>query len=209
MILRSIFIFMALFFAFATPAQAQNAEFTGTSQVVDYAGLLNGSLVKQLEKQARNLEYISKRQVVILTVNSLEGRTAEDYADWIANEWNMNAETQGAVLLLVSKAEKAAYIKTIGSMDALNKPGVKDGITAAISAALRKGSAQSAITTGAGKMISALSGTANPRMPQKKSEWIQVALLVFIIFARMRYYRRRSLGGMVLDGLLGGSRRRW
>lgn len=215
MIFRSIFIFMALFLSFAPQAMAQDAGFTGTSQVVDYAGMLNSSTVSQLEKQARNIEYISKRQIVILTVKSFEGRTAEDYADWIMNEWNIgNTEgIKGAALLLVSQGDKVAYIKTTGQgMEMLEQRGVKDGITSVIASSLKKGNGQNAVMAGAGKMISTLTGQAMPKIPgtmKGKGDWIQVALLVFVIFMRMRYYRRRSLGGVVLDGLLGGSRRRW
>jgi uncharacterized protein len=204
---------MAGWLAFAPPALAQSADFTGTSQVVDYAGMLSSSTARQLEKQARNIEYISKRQIVILTVKSLEGRTAENYADWIANEWNLGAETKGAALLLVSQGDKVAHIKTVGEgMEMLEKPGVKDGITNVIAAALKKGNGQSAVMAGAGKMISTLTGQAMPKisgLPKKTGDWVQIGLLVFVIFLRMRYYRRRSLGGMVVDGLLGGARRRW
>lgn len=213
MIFRSIFIFMTIWLAFAPPALAQGKDFTGTSQVVDYAGILSSGIVKQLEKQARNIEYVSNRQVVVLVVKSLEGRTAENYADWIASEWNMNSSTKGAALLLVSTGDKVAHIKTVGDgMEMLERPGVKDGITNVIAAALKKGNGQNAVLAGAGKMITTLTGQAMPKigsMPQKKGDWIQIGLLVFVIFMRMRYYRRRSLGGAVVDGLLGGSRRRW
>lgn len=214
--LNALLAAVALCLMLAAPHDGAAAEsdkrgFTPLSQVADYGGLLNSGTTSQLLKQLQNLEYITKRQIVILIVPSLEGRGAQNYSDWIIHSWGIGQQAPGGALLLVAKAEKTAWLETVGTgMEFLNKPGVRDGIISSISAGLKKGNGQAAITSAAGTMLSGLTGQGLPAMAAKHREWLQFAGIALVIVLRFMFFpRRRGIGGMIFDGLLGGSRRRW
>ena len=84
-------------------------------QLVDDAGLLDSSEEEELESE---LDEISERQqfdVVVVTVNSLEGKTPQDYADdfYDYNGYGYGSDHDG-VLLLVSMEDRDWYMSTTG-----------------------------------------------------------------------------------------------
>ena len=84
-------------------------------RLVDDADLLDSSEEEELESE---LDEISERQqfdVVVVTVNSLEGKTSQDYADdfYDYNGYSYGSDHDG-VLLLVSMEDRDWYISTTG-----------------------------------------------------------------------------------------------
>lgn len=84
-------------------------------RLVDDADLLDSSEEEELESE---LDEISERQqfdVVVVTVNSLEGKTSQDYADdfYDYNGYGYGSDHDG-VLLLVSMEDRDWYISTTG-----------------------------------------------------------------------------------------------
>lgn len=84
-------------------------------RLVDDADLLDSSEEEELESE---LDEISERQqfdVVVVTVNSLEGKTPQDYADdfYDYNGYGYGSNHDGA-LLLVSMEDRDWYISTTG-----------------------------------------------------------------------------------------------
>lgn len=84
-------------------------------RLVDDADLLDTSEEEELEAE---LDEISERQefdVVVVTVNSLEGKTPQDYADdfYDYNGYGYGSDHDG-VLLLVSMEDRDWYISTTG-----------------------------------------------------------------------------------------------
>ena len=84
-------------------------------RLVDDADLLDSSEEEELESE---LDEISERQqfdMVVVTVNSLEGKTPQDYADdfYDYNGYGYGGDHDG-VLLLVSMEDRDWYISTTG-----------------------------------------------------------------------------------------------
>ena len=84
-------------------------------RLVDDADLLDTSEEEELENE---LDEISERQqfdVVVVTVNSLEGKTPQDYADdfYDYNGYGYGSDHDG-VLLLVSMEDRDWYMSTTG-----------------------------------------------------------------------------------------------
>lgn len=184
--------------------------FAQSSKAVDYAGLLSATSVAQLQRQVDSIEATSGRQVVILVVPSLGGRAPNEYATWIINTWSIGQNSHGGALLLVARDEKTAYIETTGQeMEFLSRGGLKESIASGVTQSLRKGRAQQGIVNGADSMIAALAGKAPRQAHGGALDLPHIAVIAFVIIMRMMFYRRRSVGGMVLGGMLGGSRRRW
>ena len=96
----------------ATPAAAQTfPKLTG--RVVDQAGLLTPAQTVDLTSKLESLETRTGRQFVIATVNSLEGRTIEDYGYRLGREWGIGQEEKDdGVVLLVAPNEKKVRIET-------------------------------------------------------------------------------------------------
>lgn len=82
---------------------------------VDEAGLLTGSEGSELLEQLNEISERQQVDVVVVTVNSLEGETAMDYADdfYDANGYGFGNERDG-ILFLISMEERDWYISTSG-----------------------------------------------------------------------------------------------
>src|SRR5687768_2722118 len=92
--------------ALAAPAAAQTfPQLTG--RVVDQANLLRPEQELDLASKSEALEAQTGRQFVVATVNSLEGRTIEDYGYRLGRYWKIGDEKRDdGVLLLVAPNEK-------------------------------------------------------------------------------------------------------
>ena len=96
----------------ATPAAAQTfPKLTG--RVVDQAGLLAPAQIVDLSTKSDALEAATGRQFVVATVNSLEGRTIEDYGYRLGRAWAIgDKQKDDGVILLIAPNEKKVRIET-------------------------------------------------------------------------------------------------
>jgi uncharacterized protein len=96
----------------AAPAYAQTfPKLTG--RVVDQAGLLTPAQVVDLTSKSDALEQRTGRQFVVATVNSLEGRTIEDYGYRLGRAWGIgNEQKDDGVILLIAPKERKVRIET-------------------------------------------------------------------------------------------------
>ena len=100
---------MSVFLGFSVSSAA------GKKSVIDDAGLIKASDEKELDKKIKNIQK-DKFDVVILTVKSLDGKSAQDYADDYCdnNDYGLDNEKSG-VLFLVSKGDRKYHISTKGA----------------------------------------------------------------------------------------------
>ena len=84
-----------------------------TTAIHDDAGLLNTEEVRSLEGKAKQLKELYDVQAVILTVNSLNGFRAQDYAD---NYYDQAGYDDSGVLFLLAMSEREWYISTSGTV---------------------------------------------------------------------------------------------
>lgn len=100
---------MSVFLGFSVSSAA------GKKSVIDDAGLIKASDEKELDKKIKNIQK-DKFDVVILTVKSLDGKSAQDYADdyYDNNDYGLDNEKSG-VLFLVSKGDRKYHISTKGA----------------------------------------------------------------------------------------------
>ncbi|WP_425505310.1 TPM domain-containing protein [Sphingomonas piscis] len=97
----------------AAPASAQTFPERGTSPVVDQADLLRPEQELDLKSKSEALFAQTGRQFVVATVNSLEGRTIEDYGYRLGRYWKLGDEKRDdGVILLVAPNEKKVRIET-------------------------------------------------------------------------------------------------
>ena len=100
---------MSVFLGFSVSSAA------GKKRVIDDAELIKASDEKELDKKIKNIQK-DKFDVVILTVKSLDGKSAQDYADdyYDNNDYGLDNEKSG-VLFLVSKGDRKYHISTKGA----------------------------------------------------------------------------------------------
>ncbi|MCL2339804.1 MAG: TPM domain-containing protein, partial [Actinomycetia bacterium] len=94
---------------------APSTSSTTRPYIVDGANLLSASEAQSLNQYLANLSDAQQCDIVVVTVNSLGGQTAQNYAD---NYFDNNGYGRGSdrtgILLLVSMAERDWWISTTG-----------------------------------------------------------------------------------------------
>jgi uncharacterized protein len=206
--------------AFASPAAAQNFP-PLTGRVVDQAGLLRPEQVFDLESKSEALEAATKRQFVVATVKSLEGRTIEEYGYQLGRKWKIGDEKRDdGVILLVAPNEKKVRIETgygarVFLTDAVSGLIVQNTILPKF----RQGDLPGGIMAGADQIIEQMKlspeqAKANAAAAEKQRSarpspgifaFLPVIIIVIVFFsiiaslsrrARGRRYRRRRGGGV-------------
>ena len=86
---------------------------TSVSYVSDYAGLLETEELASLEEKAAHLAGKYEIAPVILTVDSLDGVSAQNYAD---DYYDHSGYPEDGVLFLLAMAEREWYISTSGTV---------------------------------------------------------------------------------------------
>jgi uncharacterized protein len=107
--IRTLFLAVALLFA--APALAQDYPAL-TGRVVDNADLLDPGQEAALTARLEALERASTRQLVIVTLPDLGGRSIEDYGVGLGRAWGIGkSEANNGVLLIVAVAERKMRIE--------------------------------------------------------------------------------------------------
>lgn len=106
--ITSLLTVLAMLFCLAVSANAQEISF-----VADHAGLLSSDEIAALEETAAALTEEYGIHAVILTVDSLEGQRAQDYADHF---YDQNGYRDDGILFLLAMAEREWYISTCGNV---------------------------------------------------------------------------------------------
>jgi uncharacterized protein len=121
-----------LWFAVAAVAQTFPAL---TGRIVDQANVISADARRTIEPKLVDLETKSGIQLVVATVNSLEGQEIEPYANALFRKWQLGEKTKNnGVLLLVAPNERRVRIEVgyglEGTLtDALSKVIIVNAIT--------------------------------------------------------------------------------
>jgi uncharacterized protein len=90
-------------FALAAPAQSVDSLAKPTDYISDYAQVLSPEAVAQLDSICEQLDHSkANAQIAIVTVHSLNGDDAADYANQLEDKWKMGRKDsdRGALVLL-------------------------------------------------------------------------------------------------------------
>lgn len=83
-----------------------------SSCINDYAGFLKSSEKVELENYLRSINETTKVQIALLTINSLEGDSIEDYSIKVAQMWKLgDAKENSGAILIISKEDKKIRIE--------------------------------------------------------------------------------------------------
>lgn len=95
---------------------------TGSIYVQDYAGVLSGETKAKINRLGAKIAGQTKAQVVVVTINSLNGDSIQDYSLAMLRQWKIGDKAlNNGVLLLVVKDDKQSRIEVgYGLEGALN-----------------------------------------------------------------------------------------
>ena len=190
---RMAMVLMVALFAIA-PAFAINFPAL-TGRVVDQANIIQPDTRAAIEQRSADLEEKSGIQLVVATVNSLEGQEIEPYANELFRKWALGEKKKNnGVLMLVAPNERRVRIEVgyglEGTLtDALSKVIISNAMTPRFKA----GNFSEGISRGVDDIITVLTTDASEwqkrpslrldyQQPVDPANWILVAaVLVFFI----------------------------
>lgn len=145
------------------PAHAQNFPKL-TSRVMDTAGILNESRAIWLNTKLIEHEEETTNQVVVVTVNSLQGYSIETYSRNLGNHWGIGqASKDNGVLLVVAPNERKVRIEVGKGLEhQLTDYTAQLIIDNQIIPEFKKGNMREGVLKGAQSIIEALNGAYDP-----------------------------------------------
>ena len=187
------------------------------TSVYDEADVLSAAEEQSLEQKLINYADTTSTQIVVVTINSLEGEYIGTYsAEW-AHEWGIGtAKEDNGILVLLSEEDRKIWITTgYGIEGYLTDALSKEIIDQVILPAFRNGSYYQGLDLGTSAIIQVLSGvyegTPQHRGSGQSSPSFVVLAIIFIvmmvIFSRTRRGGgrnggRRNASGSLLDILI-------
>jgi uncharacterized protein len=159
--IRLVVLALAAAFALALPAAAQTFP-TLSGRVVDEAGILDAATRASLTERLAALEAQTSDQLVVATVQSLQGRSIEDYANRLFREWRLGQKDKNnGVLLVVAPTERKVRIEIgYGLEGTLTDAVAKLIIEQSIVPRFRGGDFADGIVRGVDDVVSVLTGDA-------------------------------------------------
>jgi uncharacterized protein len=104
--LRVLFSFLLAFVLWSGLAVAAEPQFPPlTGRVVDSANLLNANMRADIERKLADLESKTGTQLVVVTLNSLQGYEIEDFGYRLGRAWGIGqkGKNNGAILIVAPK----------------------------------------------------------------------------------------------------------
>jgi uncharacterized protein len=198
--------------AFATP---QFPPLTG--RVVDGAGLLSSEQVRSLTNKLAAHETDTTNQVVVVTVQDLQGYPIEDYGYQLGRHWGIGQQGKdNGVLLIVAPNERSVRIEVGYGLegmltDALSKVVIEREIVPRF----KRGDMPGGIVVGTDAILQILAGEYTPpkravRQNRKKDALSELLIFVvaFVFIITLRLMRAQvgsnGWGGRSGGGSLGG-----
>lgn len=208
----------------AAPARSGPAFPALTGRVVDQANILTPAAEQDLSLKLQGLEEATSDQLVIVTVNSLEGYQIEEYGYQLGRHWGIGqdgtrANAQGnklkdnGVLLIVAPNERSVRIEVGYGLepvltDAMSGLIIREGILPAF----RNGDYEGGVVAGTDLIIEQLSldrGVAIQKAQAATQQAAQAsdgppAWMIILIFIFIALFSRGWLPFFLLGSLGGG-----
>ena len=148
---------LALLLAFV--ASAAFGQYPSPARVVDEPGKLSASGKQAIAAMLQAEEKATGNQVVVVVVNSLQGKVLEDYSNGLMRAWGIGqrGKNNGA-LLLVAMKEKKLRIEVGYGLESRLTDAKSKRIISSIAPALGKGDFDSGLRSGATQIIQTING---------------------------------------------------
>ena len=199
----------------ASSAHAAEPKFPAlTGRVVDDAGVLDASTQSQLTDMLAAHERATGEQVVVVTLDSLQGFSIEDFGYQLGRNWGIGqkGKNTGALLIVVPKEHKVRIEVGYGLEGQLTDATSRTIIENDILPSFKRGDFSAGVLAGTASILKALGGTGDlqpgsaesatstPTNDDSGSAWpviLFVAIWLIVIILRRRMgsgYGPRSYG---------------
>jgi len=160
----SVWLVVALFFAFAVPASADVAVPQLTGRVVDQTGTLSSGDIAALTQKLRDFETRKGSQVAVLIVPTTQPETIEQYSIRVAEAWKIGRKkVDDGAILVVAKNDRHLRIEVgYGLEGALTDVTSRRIIDEIITPKFRTGDFGGGISDGVDRMIKVIDGEPLP-----------------------------------------------
>lgn len=181
---RNIALLVALFISVISLAQNIPARPNPPRLVNDFANILSADERESLEQKLVAYSDSTSTQIVIVTVESLEGAPVEDYVATLGEKWGVGTKDNhnGVVILLAMQDRKVDIATGYGVEDGLNTNVCKQIRENIMTPRLREGNYYAAFDDATDAIFDVLAGkfiNENPR--SKAKEGLPVVAIIFII----------------------------
>jgi uncharacterized protein len=224
-VFRLLLAALPLIFAFPSYAQSVDSLPKPTDYVSDDAHVLSPEAISQLDSLCAQLDHSqANSQIAIVTVQTMNGDDAADYANQLEDKWKIGKKgsDKGALVLLAVGDHKYRIDVGYGLEGILNDAKVGD-IGREMVPYLRTNDYDSAVTLAVGQMAQVIAADANVSLtnqpvqaaqpePQERHSPVlgKIILLIFLlIFFGGGSIFRMLLGYGLFSSLLGGGGRGW
>jgi uncharacterized protein len=184
------FVFVLLFCASASAALVF-PQLTG--RIVDDAHILSADQIAGLDQKLENYERGTTNQVVVATINSLQGDTIEDYGYQLGRQWQIGQKDKNnGIILIVAPNERKVRIEVgYGLEGVLTDALSSEIIQGIILPQFRAGDIPQGVASGTQAILDVLGGKSLPRPAygaanthSSNMTWLAlfVVIMVFRIF---------------------------
>ena len=168
-----------------------------SGRVVDEAALMSRKQAHQLTQQLAAFEKRSGIQLVVVSVDSLDGETIEEYGYQLGRHWGIGQKGKNnGVLLLIAQDERKVRIEVgYGLEGALPDAIAANIIQTRILPAFKRGDMVAGVVAGSQSIMKALAGEYQPvEQPKSDSDggpW----LFILVVIAMIVLHNLRGGGG--------------
>lgn len=192
---------------------------TLTGRVVDNADLLPADAESQLVSELAEFEARSSDQVVVATIESLNGENLEDYANRLFRFWELGQDgLNNGVLFLIARNDRKIRIEVgYGLEGVLTDALAKTIIETVVVPRFRAGSFSVGITEGTGMILKVLSGdtaeleSRRQQFDQSARDEVDWVGYVFIVVWCVLFFGPIifAIGAPIFGKRIGKRRYRW
>jgi len=205
----ALFIFLLIL---ASTARAAGPTFPAlTGRVVDNAGILSSSTQSQLTDMLAAHEQATGQQVVVVTLDSLQGYTVEDYGYQLGRYWGIGQKDKntGALLIVAPKEHKVRVEVGYGLEGTLTDATTRTIIESDILPSIKRGDFNAGVIAGTTSILKVLGGSETVQADAQSNapidqnnlvpDWI--ILLAIIVWILLVVIRNRSGGRNQMRGV--------
>jgi uncharacterized protein len=194
------------------------ADIRPQGYVTDLAQVIDPATKTKLETLCAEVEQKTGAQIAVVTVNSLDGRSKEDYAADLYKQLGVGSKKENrGVLLLVAPKERQYKIEVGYGLEPVINDARAGNIGREMVPDLRRGDYSAAVllaTTRVAQLIAADKGVqlngvpaSQPSSPSGETSWWIPLLIIVVIFVVVRAISRSARGSGPRSG--GGSALPW
>ena len=135
-------------------------------------------------------ERTSSNQVVVVTVNHLQGQSIESFTYQLGRHWGIGqASNDNGVILLVAKSERQVRIEVGYGLEATLTDAISANIVnTVITPQFKRGNFDKGVLDGTQSILQAIDGTYAMRESKRSSKdsswlkWVFIAVFIFMVF---------------------------